>query len=117
MDILAALRYEQRRASDYLFTNEEGNPIHPDTFTKRLRRLYDAYGFPKEFHLHTLRHFFVTSMLHNGVDKQTVAELAGHGDTGFLERTYCHPQMELKRQASKRMTGDLLPMSVKIESA
>ncbi len=117
MDILAALRYEQRRASDYLFTNEEGNPIHPDTFTKRLRRLYDAYGFPKEFHLHTLRHFFVTSMLHNGVDKQTVAELAGHGDTGFLERTYCHPQMELKRQASKRMTGDLLPMSVKNESA
>ncbi len=117
MDILAALRYEQRRASDYLFTNEEGNPIHPDTFTKRLRRLYDAYGFPKGFHLHTLRHFFVTSMLHNGVDKQTVAELAGHGDTGFLERTYCHPQMELKRQASKRMTGDLLPMSVKNESA
>ena len=117
MDILAALRYEQRRASDYLFTNEEGNPIHPDTFTKRLRRLYDAYGFPKEFHLHTLRHFFVTSMLHNGVDKQTVAELAGHGDTGFLERTYCHPQMKLKRQAAKRMTGDLLPMSVKNESA
>ena len=54
MDILAALRYEQRRASDYLFTNEEGNPIHPDTFTKRLRRLYDAYGFPKEFHLQCL---------------------------------------------------------------
>lgn len=40
-------------------------------------------------------------MLHNGVDKQTVAELAGHGDTGFLERTYCHPQLQLKRQAAK----------------
>ena len=40
-------------------------------------------GFPKEYHLHTLRHYFVTTLLHHGVDKQTVAELVGHGDTGF----------------------------------
>ena len=42
-------------------------------------------------------------MLHSGVDKQTVAELAGHSDTSFLERTYCHPQMLLKQQASEQM--------------
>ena len=66
----------------------DGKPIHPDTFTKRLRKLYDQNGFSKAYHLHTLRHYFVTSLLHSGVDKQTVAELAGHGDTSFLERTY-----------------------------
>ena len=49
----------------------------------------------------------VSTMLHNGVDKQTVAELAGHGDTSFLERIYCHPQMELKKQASGRLTNTL----------
>ena len=80
--------------SDYLFTNENGELIHPDTFTKYLRRLYDKNGFPRKYHLHTLRHYFVSTMLHNGVDKQTVAKLAGHGDTGFLERTCCHPQMQ-----------------------
>ena len=37
------------------------------------------------------------------MDKQTVAELAGHGDTSFLERTYCHPQMELKQMAAAQM--------------
>ena len=89
--------------SDYIFTNDRGDPIHPDTFTKRLRRLYDENGFPKEFHLHTLRHYFVTTLLHSGVDKQTVAELAGHGDSSFLERTYCHPQMELKQMAAAQM--------------
>ena len=78
--------------------------MHPDTFTKYLRRLYDENGFPKEYHLHTLRHYFVSTMLHNGVDKQTVAELAGHGDTGFLERTYCHPQMQLKQKAANQFT-------------
>ena len=95
--------------SEYLFVNEQGKPMHPDTFTKRLRKIYDENGFPREYHLHTLRHYFVTSLLHSGVDKQTVAELAGHGDTGFLERTYCHPQMARKQQAAQLMLSDLLP--------
>lgn len=93
--------------NDYLFTNEHGELVHPDTFTKHLRRLYDENGFPREFHLHTLRHYFVSTMLHSGVDKQTVAELAGHGDTSFLERTYCHPQMMLKWDAADRLTDSL----------
>ncbi len=95
-------------SSDYLFTNDDGSLIHPDTFTKHLRKIYEELGFPSEFHLHTLRHYFVTTLLHSGVDKQTVAELAGHGDTSFLERTYCHPQMELKRHAAEVMTQNLL---------
>ena len=93
--------------SDYLFTNEHGEPMHPDTFTKYLRQLYDENGFSKEYHLHTLRHYFVSTMLHSGVDKQTVAELAGHGDTSFLERTYCHPQMQLKQRAANQFTQNV----------
>ena len=46
--------------------------------------------------------------LHEGVDKNTVADLAGHGDTSFLERTYCHPQMQLKQEAAKRMSNSCL---------
>lgn len=108
LDILKALYFERSQYSnEYLFTNDNGQPIHPDTFTKRLRKLYDRNGFSNAYHLHTLRHYFVTSLLHSGVDKQTVAELAGHGDTGFLERTYCHPQMTRKQQAATLMLSDL----------
>ena len=70
-----------RKVSPYLFANAQGEPVHPDTFTKRLRKIFRELGFPSSFHLHTLRHYFVSTMLHEGVDKQTVAELAGHGDT------------------------------------
>lgn len=87
--------------SDYVFTNELGALMRPDTFSRYLRKIYDKNDFPQEFHLHTLRHYFVSTMLHNGVNKQTVAELAGHGDTGFLERTYCHPQLRLKCEAAR----------------
>ena len=92
-----------RELNPYLFVNEKGNPIHPDTFTKHLRQIFEENDFPDTFHLHTLRHYFVSTMLHEGVDKQTVAELAGHEDTSFLERTYCHPQMKLKQNAAERL--------------
>ena len=100
-------RQANRELSPYLFTDEHGQLIHPDTFTKRLRKIYESIGFPKEYHLHTLRHYYVTSLLHSGVDKQTVADLVGHADTGFLERTYCHPQQEQKVQAAGAMCSML----------
>ena len=100
-------RLAHRELGPYLFTDALGQLIHPDTFTKRLRKIYESIGFPKEYHLHTLRHFFVSTLLHEGVDKNTVADLAGHGDTSFLERTYCHPQMQLKQEAAKRMSNSL----------
>ena len=105
---MAEAEEQGREVSDYLFVNWEGQLIHPDTFTKHLRKIYEELEFPKEYHLHTLRHYFVTTLLHHGVDKQTVAELAGHGDTSFLERTYCHPQLVLKQQAASIMEDSLL---------
>ena len=92
---------------EYIFTKDDGTPIHPDTFSKHLKALFAEIGLPKTYHLHTLRHFFVSTLLHEGVDKNTVADLAGHGDTSFLERTYRHPQMQLKQEAAKRMSNSL----------
>ena len=99
------------KISDYMFTDESGKLPHPDTFSKRLRKIYDRLGYPKEFHLHTLRHYFVTALLQSGVDKNTVADLAGHGDTSFLERTYCHPQTLAKQKAAVGLTNMLFSCS------
>ena len=104
-----AAKKQHRKLGPYLFTDEHGQLIHPDTFTKQLRKIYDSIGFPQEYHLHSLRHYFVTSLLHCGVDKQTVAGLVGHADTGFLERTYCHPQQTQKEQAADFMLTMLRP--------
>lgn len=101
--------------SEYIFTDDGGKLLHPDTFTKHLRKLYDNNGFPKEFHLHTLRHYFVSTMLHSGVDKQTVADLAGHGDTSFLERTYCHPQTILKQRAAVALSNTIFGGSAYVD--
>ena len=96
------------RPDDYIFSTAEG-PAHPDSFTRRLRRIYQKNSFPTEYHLHTLRHFFATYLLQNNTSKQVAADLLGHADTSFLERTYCHPQMESKQQAASVLAEWIQP--------
>ena len=64
---------------------------------------------PKDYHLHTMRHFFATYLLENGTSKQVTADLLGHADTAFLERTYCHPQDTCKEQAAGVLDAMLQP--------
>ncbi len=68
---------------------------------------YRQCGLSKDYHLHTLRHFYATYLLQEGTSKQVAASLLGHADTAFLERTYCHPQDAVKLQAANLMQ-DLL---------
>lgn len=93
----------------YLFwSNRPGGIMRPDTYTKKFRKIMDKLGFSKEYHLHGLRHFATSFLLHSGVDRQTVAEIMGHKDTSFMERTYCHPMEEKKLEAASYMSG-LIP--------
>lgn len=92
-----------------LIFQRKGKPVHPNTFSHHLRRLYDKNGFPEEYHLHTMRHFFATYLLEHGTSKQVAADLLGHADTAFLERTYCHPQDICKEEAAGLFDSLLAP--------
>lgn len=92
-----------------LIFQRKGKPIHPDSFSRHLRQLYDRNGFPEEYHLHTMRHFFATYLLEHGTSKQVAADLLGHADTAFLERTYCHPQDIYKEEAAGLFDSLLAP--------
>ena len=48
-------------------------------------------------------------LLQNNTSKQVAADLLGHADTSFLERTYCHPQLESKQQAALILESMLEP--------
>ena len=112
-ELLMALRQQQVLHSGVpdreqpIFTDPDGHVPHPDTFTRHLSKLYKQCGLSKDYHLHTLRHFYATYLLQEGTSKQVAASLLGHADTAFLERTYCHPQDVAKRQAANLMQ-DLL---------
>lgn len=98
--------------SQPIFTDLDGHVPNPDTFTRHLRKLYAKNGFPKEYHLHTLRHYYATYLLQEGTSKQVAADLLGHADTAFLERTYCHPQDMAKHEVANLMDDLLSPKSI-----
>lgn len=113
-DYLGDLMAEQARdglcfAPDDLIFRIKSGPIHPDSFTRHLRRIYQKNGFPPEYHLHSLRHFFATYLLENNLSKQVAADLLGHADTAFLERTYCHSRSEAKQRAAGILNDLLAP--------
>ena len=114
-DALGQWRYEQLTSGyttsldSLIFATTKG-PVHPDTFSRHLRRLYDKNGFSREYHLHTLRHYFASYLLENNISKQVTADMLGHADTAFLERTYCHPQYDYKAQAAHRLNDLIVPV-------
>ena len=42
-------RENHRKVSPYLFANAQGEPVHPDTFTKHLRKTFPGIGLPLFF--------------------------------------------------------------------
>lgn len=97
-------------AEDLIFVDRITRaPIHPDTFSHRLRRIFDRNGFDRRFHLHTLRHFLASYLLDSGISNKIAADILGHRDTGFLERTYGHSLPEYEQEAASRVGGLFRP--------
>ncbi len=89
-----------REVSPYLFADEKGNFIHPDTFTKHLRKIFKENGFPDSFHLHTLRHTAASLMIAGGADVATVSGLLGHSQVSTTLDIYTHAFDDKKKAAS-----------------
>ena len=88
---------------DYIFSTAEG-PAHPDSFTRRLRRLYQKNDFPAEYHLHTPRHTNASMLIAQGVDVRTVAGLLGHAQPSTTLDIYSHAFDKNKRLAGQKLS-------------
>ncbi len=56
------------------------------------------------FHLHDLRHFFISLCVMNGIDALTISKWVGHHDKGFLiSNTYSHVYEEHERRQADKL--------------
>ncbi|HSH58862.1 MAG TPA: site-specific integrase [Acidimicrobiales bacterium] len=97
---------ESFSANAYLFSREAdgSQPWRPDSTSRKFRQLRDSIGLDREIHLHSLRHFVVTTLLGAGVALPQVAGRVGHGGGGHTTLSvYSHFQ-----QAPDRDAADLL---------
>lgn len=57
----------------------------------------------RKVNFHTLRHTFATTAIEAGVDVKTLSEMLGHATVHTTMDLYCHPSMNHKAEAMKRI--------------
>ena len=79
----------QRKDEGFVFTRDDGGPIHPDAFSQSWERLVRTSVF-RRIRLHDLRHTHATILLKAGVPVKVVSERLGHSSPAFTMTVYQH---------------------------
>lgn len=75
--------------SGYIFTQDDGSRMHPDTITDWLNKFSREHDLP-HIHPHAFRHTAASTMIANGVDLVTTANELGHANATTTAMIYAH---------------------------
>jgi integrase len=100
-----------------LFCWENGRPPHPDTITRRFKKLAAAAGLP-EIDLHDVRHSYATAGRDAKIDWKALSHRIGHSDVAFTMKQYVQTDLEADRQVANTLAeliigGALVSMEVR----
>jgi integrase len=84
----------------YVFTREDGAPVHPDRFSKLFARTIREAGLPR-IPLKNLRHTHATLLLKAGVHPKVVQERLGHASIAITLDTYSSVSQGMQAEAAE----------------
>jgi len=87
-----------------LFCWENGKPPHPDTITRRFKRLAASAGLP-EIDLHDVRHSYATAGRDAKIDWKALSQRIGHADVAFTMKQYVQADLEADRQVANTLAA------------
>jgi len=82
-----------------LFCWEDGRPPHPDTITRRFKRLSARADLPL-IDLHDVRHSYATAGRDAKIDWKALSQRIGHADVAFTMRQYVQADLEADRKVA-----------------
>ena len=85
----------------YVFVQENGLPIYPNTPSDVMKKLSALAGL-RHTRLHDLRHLHATELLRLGEPLHVVANRLGHRDAMVTATIYAHVSQEQTETASNR---------------
>ena len=91
---------------EWVFTDGDGNPIHPHALSQAFERIAHNAGVPL-IRLHDLRHTHGSLLIKEGVPVKVVSERLGHANIAFTIQTDQHliPRMQADAaRVSERLT-------------
>ena len=90
--------------SGYVFTQENGDRMNPDSITDWLNKFSKANGLP-HIHPHAFRHTAASTMIANGIDLVTTANELGHANATTTATIYAHQIGTAKAKAGEVRSG------------
>lgn len=93
--------------SGYVFTQDNGKHMNPDSITGWLRDFALRHGLP-HINPHAFRHTVASVLLANGTDIVTVSKQLGHASVNTTESFYSHIIEENKAKATECIADVLL---------
>jgi integrase len=85
-----------------LFCWEDGRPPHPDTITRRFKRLSERAGLPL-IDLHDVRHSYATAGRDAKIDWKALSVRLGHADVAFTMKQYVQTDLVADRQVAEAL--------------
>lgn len=73
----------------FLFAQDNGNPMHPDSVTDWLRKFSKRHGLP-HINPHAFRHTMASMLYFNGVDSVSISKRLGHAQVSTTANIYAH---------------------------
>lgn len=91
----------------YVFCNEIGVPLHPDTLYKHhlrcMKKLQAKYPDFEYVKLHGLRHSYATIAVETGMNVKSLSSQLGHSTTAMTMNLYAHSVESAKKEGASKI--------------
>ncbi|HJB57565.1 MAG TPA: tyrosine-type recombinase/integrase [Candidatus Flavonifractor intestinipullorum] len=77
----------------FVFAQDNGGPMHPDSVTTWLARFSKRHGLP-HVNAHAFRHTMASMLYFNGVDSVSISKRLGHAQVSTTANIYAHVMEE-----------------------
>ena len=91
---------------DYVFAQDNGNPIHPDSVTDYLSKFSRKYNLP-HINAHAFRHTMASLLYYNGADSVSISNRLGHAQVSTTANIYAHIINDADRKNAELLSGIL----------
>lgn len=80
---------ESFKDQGFLFAQDNGRPMHPDSVTDWLGKFSKRHGLP-HINPHAFRHTMASMLYFNGVDSVSISKRLGHAQVSTTANIYAH---------------------------
>lgn len=92
---------------DFVFCQDDGSPMHPDSVPNWLGKFSKRHGLP-HINAHAFRHTMASMLYFNGMDSVSISHRLGHAQVSTTANIYAHIIEEADRQSADIIADAML---------